>query len=125
MNLGDKYLHVVCHINGIKLVCEESITEVHALLLTTGIDGDNARINNHHHTNHEIMLLRGKATLDHRKKIKVLEGQSISRSQKKAFVILEAKDKTLKDSLFKIILFVIHVFAHLLIRITRMRNKSK
>lgn len=50
--------HVVGHIDGIQLVSQESVPQMHALLLTTGVDGDDANVNHNHHTYDQVVFLQ-------------------------------------------------------------------
>lgn len=50
--------HVVRHIYGVQLVGQESISEVHALLLPSGVNGDDTRVHHHHHPYDEVVLLQ-------------------------------------------------------------------
>lgn len=51
-------LHVVGHVNGVQLVGQEAVAEVHALLLPPGVDGDDADVHHHHHPHHQVVLLQ-------------------------------------------------------------------
>lgn len=51
-------LHVVGHVDGVQLVLEEAVTEVHALLLTTGVDGDDADVRHHDDAHDQVVLLQ-------------------------------------------------------------------
>lgn len=56
-------LHVICHIDGIQLIGQESITQVHALLLATAIDRHHARIYDNNHSDNQLVAfedLQGK-----------------------------------------------------------------
>ena len=50
--------HVVSHIYGVQLVGQESVSEVHALLLPSGVDRDDAGVDHHHHPYDEVVLLQ-------------------------------------------------------------------
>lgn len=50
--------HVVSHIYGVQLVGQESVSEVHALLLPSWVDGDDAGVDYHHHPYDEVVLLQ-------------------------------------------------------------------
>ena len=50
--------HVVSHVDGVQLVRQEAVTEVHALFLATRVDGDDAGVHNHHHPDDEVVLLQ-------------------------------------------------------------------
>lgn len=50
--------HVVRNVDGIQLVGEEWVAEVHALLLSPGVDGYDARVYDHHHAHDEVVLLQ-------------------------------------------------------------------
>ncbi|CAG5865501.1 unnamed protein product [Menidia menidia] len=50
--------HVVSHIYGVQLVGQKSISEVHALLLPSGVNGDDAGVHYHHHPHDEVVLLQ-------------------------------------------------------------------
>ena len=50
--------HVVSHVYGVQLVGQESVSEVHALLLPSGVDGDDAGVDHHHHPHNEVVLLQ-------------------------------------------------------------------
>lgn len=50
--------HVVCHIDGIQLVGQEGVAQVHALLLAPRVDRDDAGVHDDHHTNDEVMLFQ-------------------------------------------------------------------
>lgn len=50
--------HVVGHVNGVQLICQETVAEVHPLFLASGIDGDDSRIHHHHHPHNQIMFLQ-------------------------------------------------------------------
>ncbi|TNN53974.1 hypothetical protein EYF80_035798 [Liparis tanakae] len=50
--------HVVSHIYGVQLVGQEPVPQVHALLLPSGVDGDDAGVHHHHHAYDEVVLLQ-------------------------------------------------------------------
>ncbi len=50
--------HVVSHVYGVQLVGQESVSEVHALLLPSGVDGDDAGVDHHHHPYDEVVLFQ-------------------------------------------------------------------
>lgn len=50
--------HVVGHVNGVQLIRQETVPEVHPLFLASGIDGNNSRIHYHHHTHNQVMFLQ-------------------------------------------------------------------
>lgn len=50
--------HVVRHIYGVQLVSQETISEMHPLLLSSGVDGDHARVHHNHHSHNEVVLLQ-------------------------------------------------------------------
>lgn len=51
-------LHVVCHIDGVQLVSQEAVAQVHALLLATGVDGDDADVDHYDHAHDQVVLLQ-------------------------------------------------------------------
>ncbi|KAA8588240.1 hypothetical protein FQN60_001434 [Etheostoma spectabile] len=55
---GGERSHVVSYIYGVQLVGEESVSEVHALLLPSGVDGDDTGVDHHHHPYDEVVLLQ-------------------------------------------------------------------
>ena len=50
--------HVVGHVDGVQLVCQEGVSQVHPLLLPPGVDGNHAGVHDDHHANDEVVLLQ-------------------------------------------------------------------
>lgn len=50
--------HVVGHVDGVQLVSQEPVTQVHALLLAPGVDGDDADVDHDHHADDEVVFLQ-------------------------------------------------------------------
>ena len=50
--------HVVGHVDGVELVGQEGVPQVHALLLPSGVDGDDPRVHDDHHPHDEVVLLQ-------------------------------------------------------------------
>lgn len=50
--------HVIRYIYGIQLVSQESISKVHALLLASGVYGNDSGVHHHHHPHNEVVLLQ-------------------------------------------------------------------
>lgn len=50
--------HVVSHVDGIQLVGQERVPEVHALLLPPGVDGNHPGVHDDHHAYDEVVLLQ-------------------------------------------------------------------
>lgn len=42
------WLQIVCYVNGVNFVCQERVSEMNALFLSSGVDGDSSRIYNDH-----------------------------------------------------------------------------
>ena len=51
-------LHIVSHVNRVKLVGQEAVAEVHPLLLSPRVDGNHTRIHYHHHADDQVVLLQ-------------------------------------------------------------------
>jgi len=51
-------LHVVGHVDGVQLIGEEAVAEVHTLLLPPGVDGDDARVHDDHDADNEVLVLQ-------------------------------------------------------------------
>lgn len=51
-------LHVICHINGVQLIGQEPVSQVHALLLPTAIDRHHARIYDDNHAHYQLVALQ-------------------------------------------------------------------
>lgn len=51
-------LHVVGNVDGVQLVCQKPVSQVHALLLAPGVDGDDTDVHHHHHSHHQVVLLQ-------------------------------------------------------------------
>lgn len=49
--------HVVGHVDGVQLVCQEGVPQVHPLLLTSGVDGDHPWVHNDHNAHNQVVLL--------------------------------------------------------------------
>lgn len=56
--MATSFSHVVRNIDGIQLVGKERVAEVHALLLSPGVDGYDTRVNNYHHAHDEVVALQ-------------------------------------------------------------------
>lgn len=52
-----KSLHVIGHIDGVQLVGQEAVSQMHALFLATRVDGYHTGIYHHDHPNDEVMVL--------------------------------------------------------------------
>ncbi len=50
-------LHVVGDVDGVELVGEEAVAQVHALLLAARVDRHDARVDDHHDADDQVMLL--------------------------------------------------------------------
>ena len=50
--------HVVGHVDGVQLVCQEGVSQVHPLLLPPGVDGNHAGVHDDHHAHDEVVLLQ-------------------------------------------------------------------
>lgn len=51
-------LHVVRHIDGVQLVRQETVSQMHALFFSTRVDGNNSWINHHDYTDDQVMLFQ-------------------------------------------------------------------
>lgn len=51
-------LHVVSHVDGVQLVGQEAVAQVHALLLAAGVDGDDADVRHHDDAHDQVVLLQ-------------------------------------------------------------------
>ena len=54
----DSKLHVVGHVDGVELVGEEAVPQVHPLLLPPGVDGDGAGVGDDDDADDEVVLLQ-------------------------------------------------------------------
>ncbi|CAG6021371.1 unnamed protein product [Menidia menidia] len=46
------------HIDGVQLVCQEGVPQMHPLLLPPGVDGDHPRVYDDHHPHDEVVFLQ-------------------------------------------------------------------
>lgn len=57
-SIGEGCSHVVGHVDRVQLVCQEGVSQMHPLLLSSGVDGDHPRVHNDHHPNDEVVLFQ-------------------------------------------------------------------
>jgi hypothetical protein len=50
--------HVVGYVDGVKLVGEEAVPQMHPLFLSSGIDGDGAGVSDDHDPHDQVVLLQ-------------------------------------------------------------------
>ena len=50
--------HVVGHVDGVELVGEEAVPQMHPLFLSSGIDGDGAGVSDDHDPHDQVVLLQ-------------------------------------------------------------------
>ena len=56
--VGGGQSHVVGHVDGVQLVCQEGVSQVHPLLLSPGVDGNHPGVHDDHHPDDEVVLLQ-------------------------------------------------------------------
>lgn len=53
-------LHVICHVDGVQLVGQKAVSQVHPLFLSARVDGNDADVHHDHHSHNQVVLLQNR-----------------------------------------------------------------